>query len=80
MAQFNNVLEAIGHTPLVRLNNITEGIKSEVYVKAEFVNPGGSVKDRIGLKMVEAAERDGTLKLLLLPRILLKVTTALLTD
>ncbi len=62
MAQFNNVLEAIGHTPLVRLNNITEGIKSEVYVKAEFVNPGGSVKDRIGLKMVEAAERDGTLK------------------
>jgi cystathionine beta-synthase len=62
MAQFNNVLDAIGHTPLVRLNNITEGINSEIYVKAEFLNPGGSVKDRIGLKMVEAAERDGTLK------------------
>jgi cystathionine beta-synthase len=62
MAQFNNVLEAIGHTPLVRLNNITKGINSEVYVKAEFLNPGGSVKDRIGLKMIEAAERDGTLK------------------
>jgi len=62
MAQFNNVLEAIGRTPLVRLNNITKGMKSEVYVKAEFLNPGGSVKDRVGLKMVEAAERDGTLK------------------
>jgi cystathionine beta-synthase len=46
----------------VRLNNITKGMKSEVYVKAEFLNPGGSVKDRVGLKMVEAAERDGTLK------------------
>ena len=62
MAQFNNVLEAIGRTPLVRLNNITKGMKSEVYVKAEFLNPGGSVKDRVGLKMVEAAERDGKLK------------------
>ena len=46
----------------MRLNNITKGMKSEVYVKAEFLNPGGSVKDRVGLKMVEAAERDGTLK------------------
>lgn len=62
MAQLNNVLEAVGHTPLIRLNTITKGIKSAVYVKAEFLNPGGSVKDRIGLKMVEAAEREGSLK------------------
>lgn len=62
MAQFNNILEAIGRTPLVRLNNITKHIKSEIFVKAEFLNPGGSVKDRIGLKMIEAAEREGKLK------------------
>ena len=62
MAQFNNILEAIGRTPLVKLNNITKNIKSEIYVKAEFLNPGGSVKDRIGLTMIEAAEREGKLK------------------
>jgi cystathionine beta-synthase len=62
MAKFNNVLEAIGKTPLLKLNNITIGISSQVYVKAEFLNPGGSVKDRIGLKMIEAAERAGQLK------------------
>ncbi len=62
MAQFNNVLEAIGRTPLIKLSNITKNIKSEIYVKAEFLNPGGSVKDRIGLKMIEAAEREGKLK------------------
>ena len=62
MAQFNNVLEAIGRTPLIRLNSIAKSIKSTIYVKAEFLNPGGSVKDRIGLKMIEAAEREGKLK------------------
>jgi len=62
MAQFNNVLEAIGRTPLIRLNSIAKSIKSTIYVKAEFLNPGGSVKDRIGLKMIEAAEREGRLK------------------
>jgi len=62
MAQFDNVLEAIGHTPLIRLKNITRNIKAQVYVKAEFLNPGGSVKDRVGLKMIEAAEREGRLK------------------
>lgn len=62
MAQFNNVLEAIGHTPLIKLNNVTKGIKSSIYVKVEFLNPGGSVKDRIGLTMIEAAEREGRLK------------------
>ena len=62
MTQFNNVLEAIGHTPLIKLNKVTKGIKSSIYVKVEFLNPGGSVKDRIGLKMIEAAEREGRLK------------------
>jgi cystathionine beta-synthase len=62
MAQFNNILETIGRTPLVKLNNIAEDIKSDIYVKVEFLNPGGSVKDRIGLSMVEAAENQGQLK------------------
>jgi cystathionine beta-synthase len=62
MAQYNSVLEAIGRTPLIRLNNITRGIKSTIYAKVEFLNPGGSVKDRVALAMVEAAERDGLLK------------------
>jgi cystathionine beta-synthase len=62
MTQFNNVLEVVGRTPLIKLNNITKNIPSDIYVKAEFLNPGGSVKDRIGLKMIEAAEREGRLK------------------
>jgi len=62
MARFNNVLEAIGKTPLLKLNNMTRNIKSTIYVKVEYFNPGGSVKDRIGLAMVEAAEREGLLK------------------
>lgn len=60
--ELNNILEAIGHTPLVKLNNLTKHIKSTIYVKVEFLNPGGSVKDRIGLRMIEAAELDGLLK------------------
>jgi len=60
--QLNNILEVVGETPLVRLNNITRGIKSAVYVKPEMLNPGGSVKDRIARAMVEAAEREGKLK------------------
>lgn len=62
MAQFSNILEAIGRTPLIKLNNLTKETKSSIYVKAEFLNPGGSIKDRIGLKMIEAAEREGLLK------------------
>jgi len=57
-----NILEAVGHTPLVRLNRLTEGLKAEVYVKADYMNPGGSVKDRIALTMIEDAERRGLLK------------------
>ncbi len=58
----NNILEAIGHTPLVRLNRLTKDCKAEVYVKADYLNPGGSVKDRIGIAMIDDAERRGLLK------------------
>jgi cystathionine beta-synthase len=58
----NTILDAIGRTPLIRLNAITKNVRSRIYVKAEFLNPGGSVKDRIGLKMIEAAEREEKLK------------------
>jgi cystathionine beta-synthase len=59
---FGNILEAIGWTPLVHLSRITRGIRTPVYGKAENLNPGGSVKDRIGLAIIEAAERSGALK------------------
>ena len=58
----NNILEAIGNTPLVRLNRVTRGITGELYAKCEFMNPGGSIKDRIGMFMIEAAEKEGKLK------------------
>src|SRR5690606_10383025 len=57
-----NVLSLIGETPLVRLNRVTQGITTPVVAKVEFVNPGGSVKDRIGFRMIEEAERRGWLK------------------
>src|ERR671933_1204080 len=57
-----NILELIGRTPLVRLNRLTQGIKATVLAKMESLNPGYSVKDRIGISMVEAAEREGRLK------------------
>ena len=59
---YDNVLETIGWTPMIRINKIARGIRTPVYAKAEFFNPGGSVKDRIGLAMIEAAEREGKLK------------------
>src|SRR5207237_8169901 len=59
---YAKVLETIGWTPLIRINKVTRGIRTPVFGKAEFFNPGGSVKDRIGLAMIEAAERAGTLK------------------
>ncbi|HUL03492.1 MAG TPA: pyridoxal-phosphate dependent enzyme [Gemmatimonadales bacterium] len=59
---YRNILETIGWTPLVRLNAVAAGIRTPVYAKAEFFNPGGSVKDRIGIAMIEAAEKDGRLK------------------
>ena len=59
---YDNVLETIGWTPIIRLNRITRGIRTPIYAKAEFFNPGGSVKDRIGLPIIERAEREGKLK------------------
>jgi len=59
---YDSVLDTIGWTPLIRLNRIARGIRTPVYGKAEFFNPGGSVKDRIGMPIIEAAEREGKLK------------------
>ncbi|MDD5258920.1 MAG: cystathionine beta-synthase [bacterium] len=62
MTKVNSILETIGRTPLIKLNNLTNDIRSIIYAKVEFFNPGGSVKDRIGLAMIEAAEKVGQLK------------------
>ena len=59
---YDNVLETIGWTPLIRLNSVTRGIRTPVYAKAEFFNPGGSVKDRIAIPIIEKAEKAGKLK------------------
>lgn len=59
---YDNILQTIGWTPLIRLGRVARGIRTPIYAKAEFFNPGGSVKDRIGLAMIEAAEREGRLK------------------
>jgi len=56
------IIEAIGNTPLVRLHKTARGVRPELLAKVEFLNPGGSVKDRIGLGMIEAAEREGRLR------------------
>lgn len=58
----NNILETIGNTPLVKLNTITQEVDALVLAKVEYFNPGNSVKDRMALKMVEDAEKDGRLK------------------
>ncbi|OGV00402.1 MAG: cystathionine beta-synthase, partial [Ignavibacteria bacterium RIFOXYB2_FULL_36_7] len=55
----NNVIELIGNTPLIKLNKINKGLKPQIFAKLESSNPGGSVKDRIGIAMLEAAEKDG---------------------
>ncbi len=59
---YDSVLDTIGWTPLIRLSRVGGGIRTPVYGKAEYVNPGGSVKDRIGLAIIEAAERAGDLR------------------
>ena len=58
---FNNIVETVGRTPLVRLNRITQGVEATIAIKCEFFNPLGSVKDRIGMSMIEAAEKSGIL-------------------
>jgi cysteine synthase A len=59
---FDDITKTIGRTPLVRLNKITMGLEAEIVVKCEFFNPLSSVKDRIGVAMIEAGERDGRIK------------------
>lgn len=58
----NNILETVGRTPLLRLNRINKDLKPQIWIKAEMLNPGGSVKDRIGITMVDDAEKRGSLK------------------
>src|SRR6185312_17093602 len=60
--EYPSVLELVGGTPIVRLDRISAGVPGTILAKLEYLNPGGSLKDRIGLSMIEAAERDGLLK------------------
>ncbi|MFC2082345.1 pyridoxal-phosphate dependent enzyme, partial [Bacteroidota bacterium] len=60
--KFENLNDAIGGTPMVRLKNIDKDLKANIYAKMEFLNPGGSIKDRIAKYMIEKAEREGKLK------------------
>src|SRR6476646_3398882 len=59
---YNNIVETVGRTPLVRLNKVTAGVDATILLKCEFFNPLGSVKDRIGMSMIEDAEKRGILK------------------
>ncbi len=59
---FENILDAIGRTPLIRLNRVVEKARGLIVAKVEYLNPGGSVKDRIGVSIIEEAEREGRLK------------------
>ena len=59
---YNSIVEVVGNTPMVRLNKVTEGLNCEVFAKLEFMNPMGSIKDRIARYMIEKAEREGKLK------------------
>ena len=60
--EYPTVLDLIGGTPLVRLQRVARDVEPTVVAKLEWMNPGGSVKDRIGLRMIEAAEREGLLR------------------
>ena len=62
MNYFDNILGTIGNTPLIKLNKVTSEIEATVLAKVEYFNPGNSVKDRMAIKMVEDAEKDGRLK------------------
>lgn len=59
---YDSIIETIGNTPLIRLNKLNQGIKGDVIVKVEYFNPGNSVKDRMAIKMLEDAEKDGSIK------------------
>ncbi|HDZ26155.1 hypothetical protein LCGC14_0689990 [marine sediment metagenome] len=62
MGEYKNILETIGNTPLVKLNSVAKGIAANIHAKLEFLNPGGSVKDRIALYIIRDAEKRGLLK------------------
>ncbi|TAE10239.1 MAG: cystathionine beta-synthase [Bacteroidetes bacterium] len=62
MKYYNSIVETIGNTPLVKLNRVCKGIKGTILAKVEYFNPGNSVKDRIALKMIEDAEKEGKIK------------------
>jgi cystathionine beta-synthase len=61
-AYYNSIIETIGNTPMVKLNRVTKGIKGTILAKVEYFNPGNSMKDRMALKMIDDAEKDGLLK------------------
>ena len=60
--RLGSILEAIGNTPMVRLNNLTNGLESEVWVKAEYMNPGGPIKDRMAVRIIRKALESGALQ------------------
>ncbi len=62
MREYKNILQTIGNTPLVKLNNVAKGIAANIYAKLEFLHPGGSVKDRMALYIIRDAEKRGLLK------------------
>ena len=59
---YNNILETIGNTPMVKMNKTVEGVPGTILAKVETFNPGNSIKDRMALKMIEDAEKDGKIK------------------
>ncbi len=59
---YNSIIETIGNTPLVKLNKVNKGIPGTILVKVEYFNPGNSMKDRMAIKMIEDAEKEGKLK------------------
>ena len=62
MNYYNDIREIIGNTPLLKLNNILPNKKVNIFAKLEYLNPGGSIKDRIGLEIIDSAEKEGLLK------------------
>ena len=62
MKLYDNITQVVGNTPLVKINRITDGAKAQVYAKLEFYNPSSTVKDRIGIAMIDDAEKSGKLK------------------
>ena len=62
MTKYTNIIKSIGNTPLISLDNFTSKISSKIYAKCEFMNPSGSMKDRIAKEIIERAEKSGEIK------------------